>query len=301
MVGAFLNGGVTIRFNVGSIVSDFKASGESLLLIYGPTASGKSDLALALAQELGAEIISCDSVAIYKYFNIGTAKITPPHGIKIHLVDHVEPHEDYDAGRFAKEAKIIIDDLKSKHIPTIIVGGTGLYLRALFSDAFSQNLPKSEKLRRLLMTRETAKLYQILSYFDPDRAAELHPNDRLRIERAIEIRWLSKAPVRKDLPQAMPGFKIFINPPRKDLDVNIMIRTESMLDQGLIAEVQDLIQRGYDTTKAMSAIGYSETFAHIQENSTLELLKQSIYTHTRQYAKRQINWFKKLGYDLILG
>jgi len=292
----------------------------SQLAIVGPTASGKSDFALQLARclrdrrKIPVEIVSCDSVQVYRGFDIGSAKPSPaemgefPH----HMIDVVTWRDEYDAGRYADEARMVLAAIKGRGAMPLIVGGTGLYLRALFGQGFDENLPKDDDLRRELESVPTPQLFAELHSVDPVRAAQLHPNDRVRILRAVELCRLTGGPVSPGMiaPGAVAGQQtperlrtrlVFLNPERALLHERIAARCEAMLKAGLLEEVRALMTQGCPATaKPMQAIGYREAATALDPGADSGLnsgLAQAITIATRQYAKRQITWFKGAGPD----
>ena len=302
------------------------------IAIVGPTASGKTHLALSLAKHLNVEIVCCDSVQVYRRFDIGSAKPTAaelkqaPH----HMVDLVDWHESFDAAIYAEKARCVIDDIYSRNRIPLLVGGTGLYFRALQGQAWHADLPKDEQLRNSLQARPTEDLYKQLTKLDPARAKEVHPNDRFRVVRALEIFQLTgksmKELARDDSlnksAQSEPlssetrasrlqnestselaageFYTIFLSPPRPDLHQRIANRTEHMLQGGLIEEVEDLLSSGVNPEcKPMQSIGYKQVAAHLAGTLPREQLAMKIVVSTRQYAKRQCTWFKKLSHQLV--
>lgn len=292
--------------------------------VVGPTASGKSDYALLLARYLRdvkgqrPEIICCDSVQAYKDFDIGSAKPTAgdmeefPH----HLVDVVTWRQEFDAGAYAIHATEAVSSILARGGTPVFVGGTGLYLRAYFGQGFDASLPRDESLRRELDRVPTADLLRELVKIDPGRAAQLHPNDRVRILRAVEICRLTGKPISAAMvaPGMANSFRtarrnetlvVFLHPERSWLHSRIAERARAMVAGGLIDEVAALLGAGCPSDcKPMQSIGYRETVSHIRglgEKSLTainrEQLIEDITIATRQYAKRQITWFKGVGAD----
>lgn len=279
------------------------------LAIVGPTGSGKSALALALARALDGEIISCDSVQLYRRFDIGSAKpsLEEQSLVKHHLIDCFDWHEDCDAARYALLARDMIDTIAARGRLPIVVGGTGLYLRALLAEAFHDELPKDPELRASLQQDSSETLYQRLQALDPLRAQQLHPNDRFRVIRALELTLLLGEPVSsRFVSEASPprselrnmGFLIVLEPPRASLHRNISQRTEAMLAAGLIKEVQGLLADGIaPDCKPMLSIGYKQVVHALQSQQSYAELAATIDAATRQYAKRQCTWFRKVDAD----
>ncbi len=277
---------------------------KKYISIIGPTASGKSALAMNLARTLNGELINCDSVQIYKGFDIGAAKPSPAELQEIphHLIDILSGHEDYDARSFARDAEEKIADIRSRNKTPIVVGGTGLYLRALWQDGF-HDLPKSSELRETLKDLNTDELRQKLDQLDPERSKEIHGNDRFRLQRAVEIASLLGHSI-KDLPppssKRTESFVIYLQIDRKTLSARIAQRSQIMLDQGLIDEVKHLLTQGIsEKAKPMQSIGYHEVIQYINQVYKKEDLIEKITIATRQYAKRQETLFRKIPKDFI--
>lgn len=295
----------------------------SVIAITGPTASGKSDFALEFARCLrdkrgiAAEIVSCDSVQVYRGFDIGSAKPTVAERAEFphHMIDVVAWNEDFDAGTYATMARRVMSDIRGRGALPVIVGGTGLYLRALLGQGFDENLPKDDELRRTLDAMDTARLFEELKQTDPVRASQLHPNDRVRILRAVELCRLLGGPVSSGMiapggvtaqltPERLATLLVFLNPERPLLHERIAKRCEAMITCGLIEEVRGLMVQGCPANaKPMQAIGYREAAAALLgaggEVSRVDRadLAREITIATRQYAKRQITWFKGAGPD----
>ncbi|RZA25152.1 MAG: tRNA (adenosine(37)-N6)-dimethylallyltransferase MiaA [Proteobacteria bacterium] len=277
---------------------------KKYISIIGPTASGKSALALELARALNGELINCDSVQIYQGFDIGAAKpsLAELREIPHHLIDILNGSEDYDARAFARDAEEKITDIRNRNKTPIVVGGTGLYLRALWQDGF-HDLPKSPELRETLKDLNTDQLRLKLDQLDPERSREIHGNDRFRLQRAVEIATLLGHSV-KDLPPPASkrdeSFVIYLQTDRKVLAERIARRSQIMLDQGLIDEVKQLLAQGIsEKAKPMQSIGYYEVIQSINQIFTKEDLLEKITIATRQYAKRQETLFRKIPKDFI--
>jgi len=273
--------------------------------IVGPTGAGKSEFALRIAEQFDGEIVNCDSMQIYRGFDIGTAKLSlaERRGIRHHLLDTVDPTEIFSAGDYAREARLAIEGIVGRKRVPVIVGGTGFYLRALL-DGLPELPQRNDCLRRRLEGKP--KLHRMLQRLDPGAAERLHPNDIVRITRALEIRLLTGAPA----PMlrsggALPGFqvrKVALLPPREELYVRLNIRTEMMFRDGLMEEVHHLLKNGTpDTAKPFEAVGYRQALAAVQGKLTLSEAIAQTQQATRNYAKRQITWFRNdLGTERIL-
>ncbi len=274
-----------------------------LLVIQGPTASGKTDLALRLAEEIGGEIINADSMQVYCGMDIGTAKPSPELRLRVphHLIDIVNPDVNFTANQFRQNAERAIADIVRRGRKPIVVGGTGLYIKALIKGLVEA--PPADELYRAelqeIVTREGGKaLLERLGAVDPVTASNLHPNDHLRIIRALEVHSQSGRPI-SEIRQSH-GFKLDdylchklgISVKRDELYQRIDGRVDRMMADGFIEEVRGLLSSGYPSElKAMRSIGYSEICAFIKGEYPLEEAVRLIKRNTRHYAKRQGTWF----------
>lgn len=271
-----------------------------LIVIAGPTGSGKSALALAAAERLNGEIIGCDSVQLYRGFDIGSAKATSAERARVphHLIDILDGAEECDAAAYSTLALAAIAAVQARGKTAIVVGGTGLYLRALWGSGFHDDLPKDEALREELRALSTEDLQIRLRAVDPQRAAALHPNDRFRVVRALELFTLLGKPLSELAPapvRALEAHTIVLDPERAVLHAAIERRTQAMLEQGLIAEVEGLLRAGIGRdVKPMQSIGYKQVALYLDGQLALADLTSAIMAATRQYAKRQTTWFKKV-------
>lgn len=275
-----------------------------MIAIVGPTATGKSSLALRLAESFGGEIISADSVQVYRGLDIGTAKPAPEERLRVrhHLIDIRDPDEEYSAARFREQAGEIIRALVGRGTLAILVGGTGLYLKALTRGLF-RGPGGDPKLRLLLQKRAAGEgsevLHKELERLDPQAASRISPRDRPRLIRALEVYRLTGKPI--SLFQEEHGFreapfevlKIGLCLDRQELHQRIERRVEEMIGQGWLEEVRNLLARGYRRElKAMQSIGYKELAAHLLGEIDFLQAVHLIKRNTRRYAKRQITWFK---------
>lgn len=274
-----------------------------LLIIAGPTAVGKSALAMELAEKLNTDIISCDSAQIYRYMDIGTAKPTPEERKRVchRLVDYVNPDEDYSAVRYKNDCDAAIKELVQNGKTPILCGGTGMYFNAVLYDMNFGNSYKSEEVRqelsKILKNDGYEKLYGMLCEIDPETAKILHPNDTVRIIRAIEIFRVSgmkKSEIRQDYKNSKRYDFLFavLNTDRETLYERINKRVDEMVGRGLAGEVERLKNMGYGGCKSMQAIGYKEMLGYLNGSCSLEKAVQDIKRFSRNYAKRQITWFK---------
>ena len=267
----------------------------------GPTGSGKSDLALDLAEWLGGEIVNCDSVQLYRFLDIGTAKTPPEHrrGIRHHLVDILNPDEVFTAGDYQRLGRAALADVASRgHVP-VVVGGTGFYLRALLDGLFA-GPSRDDTLRERLARRRPGSLHRLLRRFDPDAATRIHTNDTQKLIRSLEVRLATGKPLTAlhgEAPEPLEGFrvlKIGLDPSRDDLAHRIDGRCARMFHDGIVNEVRQILAMGYPPdSKALESIGYRESLqvlaGVIDEAEALELTRVA----TRQYAKRQRTWFRR--------
>jgi tRNA dimethylallyltransferase len=276
-----------------------------LIVILGPTASGKSALGIRLAQQLGGEIVACDSTQVYRQFDIGTAKIplAEQHDIPHHLVDLVEPQEIFTAGEYRRRALIVLEDLRRRGKTPILTAGSGLYLRALLeglSDAPLRSEELRNRLRRKSELRGPAHLHRILARLDAATAARLAPRDTQKVIRAIEMCVLARKPVgeiHSSGRSGLPGYQIIrigLLPARAALYTRIDLRVEAMLRAGWIDEVRQLIARGIPAdAKPFQFIGYAQLRAHLGAGLGRKEAQKQIQQATRRFAKRQITWFRK--------
>ena len=272
-----------------------------LVAIVGPTASGKSELALKLAEVFSGEIVNCDALQLYRGFDIGTAKtpIDARRGIPHHLLDALDPQMSFSAGDYARAAKEIISEISSRgHLP-LVVGGTGFYLRALL-----EGLPalpgRDDSLRQRLNQRELRRpgtLHKLLGRLEPSAAARIHRRDVQKTTRALEIRLLTRAAL--PAPAAavpLSGFRICqigLAPERSLLADAIAARTRQIFAAGLVEEVRGLLAQGLSgEEKPFESLGYEQALAHLRGQISLEQAMESTALETRQYAKRQLTWFR---------
>jgi len=277
-----------------------------ILVLAGPTASGKTALGVALAKELNGEIISADSMQIYRYMNIGTAKVTAQEmqGVPHYLVDYVSPDEDFSVAKFKAAALEAIEKILSRGKLPIIVGGTGLYINSLTLPWDFQKNDGSEAIRnRLEAEAQTAgkeALYERLKSVDPVSAQMIHANNIKRVIRALEIFEINGKPKsyfdEKTKQQEVPYDYLLLGLkwPREVLYDRINRRIDKMVESGLIEETQMLIDRGYDwNLTALKAIGYKELRPYLQGEMSLEESLILLKRDSRHYAKRQMTWFRK--------
>ena len=277
----------------------------SVFVLIGPTATGKTAISIELARQFGAEIISCDSRQIYKFMDIGTAKPTAeelalaPH----HLIDLITPDRFFSYADFAAEAEKKLDEITARGKTAFIVGGTGFYLDGLIngvSEIPEMDQEKTGKLRLELEMKDSAELVTILRKLDIDSAGRIKPNDRQRLIRAIVVSSLSGKPFShfKDIKTRSEKYKYLIfglTKPRDLLYNNIGLRVDTMFKKGLLDEVRGLLKMGYTgLMPGMKTIGYQECVDHLEKCLPLADAAELIKQHTRNYAKRQETYFKKI-------
>lgn len=274
-----------------------------LIIIGGPTASGKSGIAVDAAKLINGEVISCDSMQIYKGMDIGTAKISAEEmcGIPHYMIDVADPKTEFSAYDFSHMAEKYIKDIVSRGKIPVIVGGTGLYVESLIYP-LSFIAKKDESVRARLYEEYlrvgAQPLYERLQRIDPDDAAKIHPNNVKRLLRALEIAEISgktKSECAERIPNPAYDIGLFIiDPPREQLYKNIDARVDKMFEDGIVNEVKKLISDGVDrSAQSMQAIGYKEFKPYFEGSASLEDVKEAIKHNTRRYAKRQITWFKR--------
>ncbi len=278
-----------------------------ILVITGPTATGKTRLSVELAKDFDGEIVSADSMQLYRRMDIGTAKVRPEEmqGVPHHMIDIAEPEESYSVARYVGEAEKCVEDILSRGRLPILVGGTNLYIDSLISGrSFAEN--EGDNALRGRLDAEYEKLggemmLSRLREFDPERAAKLHPADRRRIIRAIEVYMLSGKTITqhdletKAVPPRYDAIKLALDfEDRQQLYSRIDLRVDRMIAQGLFAEVEGLLKEGIspDST-AMQAIGYKEPAAYFRGEISYEEAIELIKRESRRYAKRQLTWLRR--------
>jgi len=273
--------------------------------IVGPTAAGKSRLALGLAQKFRGEIVSADSAQIYKGMDIGTAKpsLTEREMVKHHLIDIIEPHEQFSVAEFQRLADEAILEIHNKGKLPVICGGTGLYIKAVIDRFAFSDKGKDENLRGQLSEKArnqgTEHLHEILAQVDPDSAQKIHPRDEKRIIRALEVYYTEGKPISTQVEETRPKDSryrtcmIGLFMPREDLYQKINERTELMIKEGFVEEVRSLLTKYSPEAPGLQILGYREIINYLYENATLEDTVESIKKQTRNYAKKQLTWFRR--------
>ena len=276
---------------------------QPLVVLAGPTASGKSHLALRLAEAFQGEIVSCDSVAVYREMEIGTAKPARADRTRIphHLLDVASPTEPFTAGDYSRHARQALAEITSRNHLPIVAGGTGLYLRALLDGLFPAP-PKQPALRGRLRTRPAPHLHRILTRLDPTAAQRIHPNDAPKLVRALEVSLTARRPITQQWQagrEALTGYRILrlgLDPPRPALYARINQRADAMFSPtnsgGLLEETRTLLAR-YGPQRPFTSLGYAQASAVLRQELPLnEAIAHAQQGH-RNYAKRQSTWFRK--------
>ena len=279
---------------------------NNLICIAGPTASGKTALSIALAKELDGEIVSCDSMQVYRRMDIGTAKPTlaEREGIPHHMLDVADPQEDFSVSRYCTMADPIVQEILARGKTAIVVGGTGLYMDALIRGNDFAPYPSTgrrEELEALAQAQGIDAVLSQLQSVDPDSAARLHPSDRKRIIRAMEVYLETGQTITEHNrrtqaipPKYDPVWFALEDESRSDLYSRIDRRVLTMLEQGLLEEIRSLLDSGISPkATAMQAIGYKEFVAALSGSSTVEEAVAQVQQASRHYAKRQLTWFRR--------
>jgi len=275
---------------------------EIVVFIVGPTGVGKSAVALSLAKKTGAEIISCDSMQVYRGMDIGTAKLGLGLRKKVrhHLINIVSPRYEFSCADFSQRAKILIKDIiKRGHLP-LLVGGSGLYVKALVDGLFagpSKDQKLRDRLEEISRLHGVQHLYQRLKEVDPCSANKIHPNDKRRIIRSLEVYEKAKIPIsrlkplRKGIYSQYKMQFIGLTRDRQDLYARINQRVDRMFDDGLTKEVEELVSKGMGPV-ARQAIGYKEVIGYLDGQYDLKTARDLLKKNTRHFAKRQLSWFR---------
>lgn len=275
-----------------------------LIAVLGPTASGKSDLALDLAERLGGEIVNYDSVQVYRGFDVGSAKtpVSERRGVPHHLIDVLDPGETFSAGEYARRARTVIAEIRERGRTSILAGGTGFYLRAALDGLF-EGPQRDEDLRarleRSAQRRGTRWLHRMLLRLDPESASRIHANDSPKLIRAIEVALLD-APMTEAFERGaapLEGFEIVrlgLDPAREELYERINRRAQRMFDGGLLDEVRGLLAAGVSPEAwPFGALGYRQAVACVHGSMSVEAAIEETARKTRNYAKRQHTWFRR--------
>ncbi len=273
------------------------------VLLLGPTASGKTALALALARHLPVEIVSCDSVAVYRGMEIGSAKPTAAERalVRHHLLDVSDPNCDFSAGDYARQARAAMRSIAARGVIPLITGGTGLYLRALTQGLFSgpqRNAELRERLGASHARRGAGWLHRLLARLDSAAAGRIHPNDTPKLIRALEVTLAARRPMTQLLAEgreALTGFRLLrigLNPPRPQLYARINQRAARMFAEGLLAETRALVDR-FGPVRPLDALGYRQAMAVLRGTLSEAAAIAAAQQGHRNYAKRQMTWFRR--------
>ncbi|HLV87173.1 MAG TPA: tRNA (adenosine(37)-N6)-dimethylallyltransferase MiaA [Candidatus Sulfotelmatobacter sp.] len=279
-------------------------TGPLLVVVLGPTGSGKTSLSLVLAETLCGEIVNCDSVAMYRDFDIGTAKPTPDERARAphHLFDFVDPLEEMTAGEYARRARVELAGVRGRNRLPIVVGGTGLYLRALLDGLFP-GPGRSEELRTRLReraaNRDAGYLHRLLKRLDPRSAGAIHANDTPKLIRAIEVCLTSRQAMTELWQQGrdpLQGFRIFrlgLDPERAALYERINQRAKKMFEEGLIEESERLVKKYGESARPLLSLGYKQATQYLRGELTRDQAVLAAQQAHRNYAKRQMTWFRR--------
>ncbi|MBP0969017.1 MAG: tRNA (adenosine(37)-N6)-dimethylallyltransferase MiaA [Oscillospiraceae bacterium] len=278
---------------------------DRIIAVGGPTGSGKTSLAIKLAEMTGGEIVSCDSMQIYRSLDIGTAKPTPEElaSARHWLIDIREPYERYSVADYVADAREVISDINGRGLTAIVCGGTGLYMTSLLSGIrFSEEMPADSELREELVRaaseRGSGELLEEIASADPEYAARLEPNDLKRIIRAVEIIRNGSTPseqIRNSRGEGYPdAVKILVNcSSREVLYRRIEARCDSMMENGIVSEAREVYEHRDTYLTACAAIGYKEFFGYFEGNRSLDDCLSYLKKASRRYAKRQLTWFRR--------
>ena len=280
---------------------------HSFIILTGPTGVGKSELGVLLAKRLNAEIISADSMQVYRYFDIGSAKPSEEMRRRVphHLIDAVDPSDEYNANIFRSDAEALIARLREEGKTPLVVGGTGLYLKALTQGldcAVKPDISVRQQIMMEMREKGVERMHEELAVADPDSAQSIKPRDKSRIVRALEVYRVTGRPLsyfhqrdrEKENPPC-PAALFVLNMPRKDLYARIDRRVDAMLAVGLVEEVRGLLEKGYSPDlKPFQGLGYKQVLPYLAGECDYETMVQAIKQETRHYAKRQLTWFRKM-------
>lgn len=279
---------------------------KPLIVIGGPTACGKTGFSIKLAKEIGGEIISADSMQVYRYMDIGTAKVTPEEadGVPHYLIDEFDPDEEYNVMLFQQKAKAYMEKIWAKGKVPILVGGTGFYINALLYDndftETENDTSYREECYKLAQEQGPEVLFERLKEVDPEYAEIMHANNVKRVTRALEYHYLTGQKFsehnaeQKEKETPYDAAVIILNMDREKLYERIELRIDIMMEQGLLEEVKGLLDRGYTPDLvSMQGIGYKEFIPYFNGECTLEEAVTQLKTNTRRFAKRQLTWFRR--------
>jgi tRNA dimethylallyltransferase len=277
---------------------------KPLVAVVGPTGSGKSDLAIRIAQQFAGEVVNCDSLQVYRHFDIGTAKLPldARHGIPHYLIDILDPDEVFTAGEFSRRARAVIREISTRNHLPVVAGGTGFYLRALLHGLFI-GPARDEALRERLARRQARRpgsLHRLLRRFDPQATTRIHANDVPKLIRALEVCLVARRPVSelfREGRDALTGYrtlKIGLSPDREALYRRLDARCECMFRTGLVEEVERILASGYSPqAKPFESHGYKQVLQMLRGELTPKEALFYAQRNTRRYAKRQMTWFRQ--------
>ncbi|HWQ57060.1 MAG TPA: tRNA (adenosine(37)-N6)-dimethylallyltransferase MiaA [Bryobacteraceae bacterium] len=280
------------------------ATESPLVVVLGPTGSGKSDLALEIAQAFAGEVVNCDSLQIYRYFDIGTAKLSAAEmrGITHHLIDIADPHETFAAGDYARRARSVLAEITTRGRLPVVAGGTGFYVRALLDGLF-EGPSRDTALRDRLAARERRRpgsLHRLLARFDRAAAARIHSHDVPKTMRALEVCLLTRRPITELFRQgrdALRGYRILrigLDPDRQALYARLNARCAAMFEAGLADEVRRILDMGFPPeSKPFESHGYKQALQLLRGEMTPGEALEEAQRNTRRYAKRQMTWFRR--------
>lgn len=301
MVGDAHQSDVDLSAGVVAAVTTARTADPLVVLLLGPTGSGKTALSLALGERFGGEIVSCDSVAVYRGMELGTAKPTAEERARLphHLIDVVEPDQPYTAGEYSRAARAALKEIAVRGRLPIVTGGTGLYLRALTEGLFAG--PERQQVLRARLERSRERhgeswLHRLLIRLDPASAQRIHANDAAKLIRAIEVCLTARRPLSEVLGRdPLTGFRLLrigLNPVRKELYDRLNQRAAAMFSAGLVEETRGLLER-YGPVKALDSLGYRQALAVLAGTLSEEAGIAAAQQGHRNYAKRQLTWFRQ--------
>jgi tRNA dimethylallyltransferase len=286
-------------------VTDRTPGQPPVVAVVGPTATGKTETGILLAEALGGEIISADSQAVYRGMDVGTAKpdVTERARIPFHLIDVADPDESFSVARFKELAVAALDSIRERRKRPLVVGGTGLYVKVLLED-YGLTATAADPVLRAKLDADAAQygvpaLHKRLEAVDPEAVARIHPNDRIRIVRALEVFERTGEPIsvqqQRDRSgrQRLPAVKFGLTANRDTLSERINQRVDAMVTKGLVGEVEELLRSGYsEAHPPLRSLGYKEICAHLRGEMELNQAIEDIKSNTRRFAKRQMTWFR---------
>jgi tRNA dimethylallyltransferase len=267
-----------------------------VIAIVGPTASGKSALALRVAERVRGEIVSADSRQLYRRMDIGTAKPTAAERARVphHLIDVADPGDRYDVFQYQRDARAALAGIRSRGRVAVIVGGTGLYVRALLDDLDLAALPRDAEVRARIERDDPSTLHERLRAIDPEAAARVDPRNTRRVVRYLEVANIAGGPVARIRGTPIPALRIGLRPPRDVLIAAIERRVRAMVDAGVLDETRALVESGIDPTlPSMSAHGYVHWAAHLRGEIDIGMAIARTARDVRSYSRRQMTWFRR--------